>query len=415
MDTPDDPTAGSTANPSPDATPRRRLRRPATVLGAVAVVATAAVATATVAVALPDTSERSASAQGESRPDETQQGLEKLVESGDGYFPGALANVRQRDGKTRDHTAGVGETATGAEVPRDGEVRIGSNTKTFTAAVVLQLVGEGLVELDEPVETYLPGLLRGQGIDGRNITVRQLLQHTSGLPDYLYILADQGGLLPSLHTYTAPRTMLDLALAKPATFAPGTSWDYSNTNFLVAGLLVEAVSKRPLREQISDRIVDPLGLERTYFPNVGDETIRGEHPHGYHTDDPAKPLVDVTVADPSLGWAAGQLVSTPSELNRFFVALLAGDVVKQEQLAEMRKTVPAPLYGEGAGYGLGLISQPLSCGGTSWGHGGSITGYSTSNAATDDGRAVTVATTRLPAEQGQLDALNDIVDGALCD
>lgn len=231
----------------------------------------------------------------------------------------------------------------------------------------------------------------------------------------MYVLADQGGLLPSLHTYTAPRTMLDLALAKPATFRAGTSWEYSNTNFLVAGLVVEAVSKRPLREQIQDRIIDPLGLERTYFPNVGDETIRGEHPHGYHTDDPAEPLVDVTVADPALGWAAGQMVSTPSELNRFFVALLAGDVVKEDQLAEMRKTVPAPLYGEGAGYGLGLISTRLSCGGTSWGHGGSITGYSTSNAATDDGRAVTVVTTRLPADLGQLEAVNEIIDGALCD
>ncbi|MEE1781358.1 serine hydrolase, partial [Streptomyces sp. SP17BM10] len=100
----------------------------------------------------------------------------------DDGLPAALATVKGSDGRTRNYTAGVGNLATRAKVPVDGQIRIGSNTKTFTAVVVLQLVAEGKIDLDTSVDTYLPGLLRGDGIDGRNITVRQLLQHTSGLP-----------------------------------------------------------------------------------------------------------------------------------------------------------------------------------------------------------------------------------------
>ncbi|MER5778679.1 serine hydrolase domain-containing protein, partial [Streptomyces sp. NPDC002039] len=114
------------------------------------------------------------------RPDAVQRALDSLV--GDDGMPAALASVQDRDGRTRTYTAGVGDLATGSKVPRDGQVRIGSNTKAFTAVVVLQLVGEGKIGLDTMVDTYLPGLVRGEGIDGRHITVRRLLQHTSGLP-----------------------------------------------------------------------------------------------------------------------------------------------------------------------------------------------------------------------------------------
>ncbi len=344
--------------------------------------------------------------------DRTQRSLDALVAADHHYYPAVLATVQRADGYARDYVAGTGDLATGSPVRPDGEVRIGSNTKTFTAVTVLQLVGEGRIGLDKPVDTYLPGLLRGHGIDGRIITVRQLLQHTSGLPTYTYFLV--GGLLPHLHTYIEPRSLLDLALAKPADFAPGTSWKYSNTNFLVAGLIVEAVTHRPLSEQITERVIHRIGLHHTYFPNVGDQTVHGPHPHAYHRDEPAKPLTDVTIQDPSFGWGAGQMISTPSELNRFFTALLDGRLLPPEQLKQMRTTVPAPALGKGVRYGLGLISTPLSCGGLSWGHGGAITGYSTTNAATDDGRAATIAVTRLPKTQAQLDTLRRDLDQALC-
>jgi D-alanyl-D-alanine carboxypeptidase len=329
------------------------------------------------------------------------------------HYPGALASVRDDDGRVRHFTAGVGNRKTRTPVPTDGEVRIGSNTKTFTAVVVLQLVQEGKLELDAPVERYLPGLIRGTNIDGNAITVRQLLNHTAGLPSYTNFLA--AGLLPYQHWYAEPRTLLDIALKDPATHAPGATFAYSNTNYLVAGLIVEAVTHRPIQEQITRRVIRPLKLRRTYFPQPGEERLRGPHPRGYHHDDPSKPLVDVSVQDPSFGWAAGQMVSTPSEINRFFVALLQGRLLKPETMRAMKTTVPATEMGEGARYGLGLIGRPLPCGDTGWGHGGTITGYLTANAATTDGRAATVAVTNLPRTQSQIDRIEAVVKDAICD
>ncbi|MCO5995912.1 serine hydrolase domain-containing protein [Actinoallomurus rhizosphaericola] len=342
--------------------------------------------------------------------DAVQQHLNQLVR--DDGFPAALATVRGRDGRFHDYTAGVGDLKTGARVPADGYVRIGSNTKTFTAVVVLQLVGEGKIRLDAPIETYLPNLIRGDGIDGRHITVRQLLQHTSGLPNYTSILAN--GLLPYLHRYFEPRELLDLALAQKADFAPGTKWEYSNTNYAVAGLLVEKVTGRPISEEITRRVIDRIGLRHTYFPGVGDQTIREPHPHGYHHDDPKAPLTDVTVMDPSFGWAAGELISTPSDVDRFFTALLGGRLLAPAQLKEMRTTVPAPDLGTGVRYGLGLTSTPLSCGGLVWGHGGDIDGFSTTNGATEDGRAATIAVTELLSNETQLGHVTAALDTALC-
>lgn len=277
---------------------------------------------------------------------------------------------------------------------------------------VLQLVGEGRIDLDKPVETYLPGVVRGDGIDGRNITVRQLLQHTSGLPNYTNLFSK--GLLPYQHTYFEPRRLLEMAFSQKATFAPGTGWGYSNTNYIVAGLIVEKVTGRPLGEEITRRVIERAGLRHTYFPEPGDETIREPHPHGYHHDDPKAPLTDVTEEDPSQGWAAGQIISTPSDINQFFSALLAGRLLPKTQLKEMQTTVPAPALGNGVRYGLGLTSTPLSCGGVAWGHGGDFPGYHTSNAVTTDGRAATIAVTELPSSPTQLEHLTADVDTALC-
>ncbi|WP_373979117.1 serine hydrolase domain-containing protein [Streptomyces sp. TLI_146] len=334
-------------------------------------------------------------------------------------YPAALAATVDRDGRTRNYTAGVGDVRTGAKVPVDGQVRVGSNTKTFTATVVLQLVGEGRVALDTPIEEYLPNLVRGDGIDGRDITVRQLLQHTSGLPDYTEFMADDDLYGKGRHTYYQPRTLLDMALAHKALFDPGTGWSYSNTNYVLAGLLVEKVTGRPVAEEITERVIDRLGLRHTYFPGVGDERIREAHPKGYHAAKPGAPLDDVTELDPSWGWAAGQMISTPSDLNRFFSALIGGEeLLKPAQLAQMRTTVAVPddfEPGSGIRFGLGLVSTPLSCGGLSWGHRGGIPGYSTIAAVTDGGRAASAAVTALSPPNGkETDNVQRFVDTALC-
>ncbi|MFD3945988.1 serine hydrolase domain-containing protein [Streptomyces sp. NPDC058579] len=340
------------------------------------------------------------------RPDAVQRALNVLVR--DDGIPAALASVQNHDGRTRTYTAGVGDLATGSKVPRDGQVRIGSNTKTFVAVVVLQLVAEGKIGLETMVDTYLPNLIRGDGIDGRHIKVRQLLQHTSGLPNYSNYLGDDV-------RYYAPRELLDTALQHPADFAPGKSWKYSNTNYVLAGLIVQKVTGRPLAEEIDRRIINRIGLHHTYFPTPGEMTIRGPHPHGYLRNPANGPLRDITEIDPSWGWAAGQLISTNSDLTRFFTALLAGHLLPSAQLAQMRSTVPAEAtFGPGARYGLGLVSRPLPCGGLSWGHGGSFPGYETRGGATDDGRATNVTVTMQLTDETARKSLEHTVDTALC-
>ncbi|KJK57456.1 beta-lactamase [Saccharothrix sp. ST-888] len=340
------------------------------------------------------------------RQDSVQRSLNALVR--DDGMPAALASVQDRNGRARTYTAGVGDLATGAPVPVDGQVRIGSNTKTFVAVVVLQLVAERRVDLDASVDTYLPGLVRGEGIDGRRITVRQLLQQTSGLPNYSDYLGDDV-------RYYAPRELLATALQHPADFAPGTSWKYSNTNYVLAGLIVQKVTGRPLAEEIDRRVVRPAGLRHTYFPAPGDASIREPHPHGYYRESADAPLRDITEIDPSWGWAAGQMVSTGSDLDRFLSALLAGRLLPSAQLAQMRSTVPAEAtFGPGARYGLGLVSRPLPCGGLSWGHGGSFPGYETRGGATDDGRAANVAVTMQLTDEAGRRNLDRAVDTALC-
>ncbi|GAA1558985.1 serine hydrolase domain-containing protein [Kribbella sancticallisti] len=346
-----------------------------------------------------------------SRPDAVQGRLDALVN--DDKFTGALAAVQKRDGRKRNYVAGVGDRASGARVPVDGQVRIGSNTKIFVATVVLQLVGEGKLKLDEPIESYLPGIIRGPGGDGRKITTRQLLQHTSGLPDY--VLAAMNGDIanfPSLqHTYFEPRQLVDLAL----NLQPTKGWSYSNTNYVVAGLLVQRVTGRPIGEEITHRIIDPLRLRDTYWPAVGEQNLRERHPHGYFSTKSGQ-LLDVTDQDTSMAWSAGALVSTPSDLNRFLSALVRGKLLRPQELKEMQTTVDAPGFDSvgGSRYGLGLATFNLSCGGFAWSHGGNIPGYSTVNAATPDGRAATITVTALPTTEANVKHLDATLDTALC-
>jgi D-alanyl-D-alanine carboxypeptidase len=360
----------------------------------------------------------SAFASSASRPgggDAVQQSLNRLV--ADDGFPGVLASVRGADGRVRDYTAGVGDRTTKRPVPRDGQVRIGSNTKTFTAVVVLQLAGEGRIDLDATVEHYLPGVVRGNGNDGGRITVRQLMQQMSGLPDYDDVLFTKPQDLVGLsHSYYEPRRLVDAALTQPPHFAPGAKWEYSNTNYILAGLIAERVAERPIGEQITQRVIEPLGLRDTYWPGVGEQRLRGTHPQGYVAVEPGSPWVDVTRMDPSLGWSAGQLVSTPSDLRTFDEALISGKLLEPAEQAAMMKTVPAPGF-EPAGawrYGLGIAGHPLPCGGIAWGHGGDIQGFETRNLVTTDGRSAVVTVTGLPTSEKMVNDVDDSVDAALC-
>ncbi|MFC9250971.1 serine hydrolase domain-containing protein [Amycolatopsis thailandensis] len=344
-----------------------------------------------------------------------QKALDSLVS--DDKFPAALATVN-KNGRTSTLVAGSAELGRRVPVPRDGYVRAGSNTKTFTAVVVLQLVAEGKIGLDESIEKYLPGLVRGEGIDATKITVRHLLQHTSGLPNYTANIG-LDNFQRIQHKFFQTHDLLAAALAKPALFAPGAQWSYSNTNFLLAGLLIEKVTERPVQEQIRERVIKKAGLKNTYWPEAGDETIKEPHPQGYGAVSfKDATVINVTELDPSWGGAAGQLISTPSDLAKFARVLLDGKLLPAAQLNEMKKTVDASAAYPGWRYGMGLISFPLTCGGVYWGHGGDIDGFETRGGATEDGRSVGLAVTAAPGTFGDAEkgvgAVLAAVDTAFC-
>ena len=360
-------------------------------------------------------------ATGSASSTEKEQVLSATQSLVDGGYPAALTAVRDKDGNTIGAAAGVGNLETGEAPPLDGEVRIGSNTKTFVAVVILQLVQEGKITLDEPIETYLPGLLHGEGIDGTKITVRQLLQHTSGLPEYTDTVPGETDIFQIRDNYYSTRDLLDVALSKPAAFEPGSQFKYTNTNYIVLSLLAEKVTHRPLAEQITKRITEPLGLNHTYYPNPGEEEIRGTHPHGYHRNSQGE-LEDITRKDPSEAGGAGAMISTPSELGTFIQATFNGTLLNQDSIAEMKKTVDTGRPNRG--YGLGIFSMSLSCGGEAWGHTGGFPGYTTQNMVGPDGTSVTIASTALlqaivdpsdtAAVQQKVDLMSDAVDSLLC-
>lgn len=346
--------------------------------------------------------------------DSIQASLDALVRAG--VAPGVLVSVRDGKGRVTNYTAGVNDPRTRAKVPTDGYVRMASNTKMYTAVAVLQSVDEGKVKLDEPIETYLPGLIRGKGFDGRTITVRHLLGMTSGLPGY-----DQPHVYEWRNRYYEPRDLIDSAFTGEATApAPGEQVQYSNTNYILAGLLVQKVTGRPLGEVITNKILKPAGLHKTYWPGVGDRTIRQPHAKGYLPDPETMKWTDITELDPSIAWAAGQMISTPSDINKFLVALQNGKLITPTTLAEMRDSKTFLPGGEALPdlvwqYGLGTVGFDLSCGGRAWGHAGDIDGYSSRTAITADGRAVTIVVTAdsSPVPDGVFQVL-DAFDAALC-
>ncbi|MFF3013098.1 serine hydrolase domain-containing protein [Streptomyces sp. NPDC057939] len=319
-----------------------------------------------------------------------QRVLDRAV--ADGGVPGILATIQ--DGRdTWVGTAGVADTTTGRQRRAHDRFRIGSTTKTFTATVMLQLAAEGRLTLDDSVEKWLPGVVRGPGHEPELITIRQLLDHTSGIYDYVNDegMTDKGVGLPFLkHRFDSyrPEEIVRIGVSHPPTFAPGGGWAYSNTAYFLAGMIIERVTGRSLATAIEQRVARPLGLTSTYLPRGDDPLIRG--PHGRHYSklmltDPDAGIHDVTELNPSWGWAAGGMISTTGDLDRFFGALLGGRILPPAQQREMLTMVPTKNWIPFTTYGLGVASQKLSCGVTVWGMGGAVNGSWTYTFGTRNG------------------------------
>ncbi|MFI6539119.1 serine hydrolase domain-containing protein [Nonomuraea sp. NPDC050547] len=233
--------------------------------------------------------------------------------------------------------AGVTVLGTAGKIPFNARFRIASGTKAFTATVLLQLSGEGRLDLDDSASRWLPRL------DAR-ITVRHLLQHTSGLPDYFrdpaawpQLRAAAGFLARRLRTYR-PSELVALALKHPPLFPPGTRWSYSNTNDILAGMLIEKITGQTWAQQVRQRVIHPLRLRATSVPET-DPAIHGPHAHVYRRYPDAPGPTDVTEVNPSMGGAAGAIITSATDLNRFQQALNSGRLLRPAQLLAMRTTV----------------------------------------------------------------------------
>ncbi|GAA2752709.1 MULTISPECIES: serine hydrolase domain-containing protein [Kitasatospora] len=302
----------------------------------------------------------------------------------DGY-PGVIGLVRRGDEAQYVH-AGVGDLATRVAADPRAQFRIGSNTKAFTATVLLQLEGEHRLSLDDTVDHWLPGAVAANGYDGTKITIRQLLNHTSGLPEYA---KDAGfALTYALNTQPnrpwPPQTLVDLALAqqKPSA-APGTKWSYANTNYVLAGMVIKAVTGNDAATEIRQRIVEPLGLHDTTFPTA-DPALHGTYLHGYEYPVVGIVIRDVTVSDVQTFGPAGAMVSTVDDLAAFSRALVTGKLLAPAQEAELKTTVPVTADGT-VGYGLGIIHVQLPCGQWAWNHNGAVLGYYSDWLTSEDG------------------------------
>ncbi|WP_433221596.1 serine hydrolase domain-containing protein [Microtetraspora malaysiensis] len=316
---------------------------------------------------------------------ELQKAIEEIVDFG---FTGMTMRVHDERGGWVG-SAGVAKLGESAKPPTDGRVRIGSNTKTFTATLVLQLVAEGKIRLDAPADDYLPEF----GLD-RRITVRMLLQHTSGVFNFTGEYYDDGTVAPGIPATTAgqewvdnrfktyrPEELVRLALSKPSRFAPGTDWSYSNTNYVLARLLIEKVTGRSVTDEMQRLILGPLGLTGTVAPTTQSE-ISEPHAHAYYRYEEAgrQKTVDVTRQNPSWISSGGDMISTTQDLHTFISALMGG------------KLLPAPLLAEmctpelKVGYGLGVFVQDAGeNGGTVITHNGGMAGHGALMYSTPDG------------------------------
>ncbi|MFI1942322.1 serine hydrolase domain-containing protein [Streptomyces virginiae] len=420
-------------HPRPADRPAPRLRRRAVSATAVALALLAGLAPAASAAVQEGQGAdgQGAYGQGAARhldPTRLQAGLNAIREAG---LYGVYSGVR--DGRERfDGAAGLADIATGRKVRPDLRHRVGSVTKTFTAVAVLQQSAKGRVDLDRPVGDYVPELLPGER--GRKVTVRMLLNHTSGIQDYL------GDAFPSLpkgttesldqHRYRTiePAELIGHGVARPQLFEPGTDWSYSNTNYILLGEVLRKVTGQDPEQVITRDVIRRVGLRDTYFPGT-DPRIRGAHARMYESFygliDPPRDYSDYNMT-----WAgtAGALVSTPQDLNTFYRALLGGDLLPRRQLDQMRTTFEVKNKTTGAvvmHYGLGIYSLDTPCG-PAWGHDGGVWGAGTwALSGPDGGRQFAVGYNLMKYQRVNADgtdfdphpadaALRDYRDQALC-
>ncbi|MFD0146423.1 MULTISPECIES: serine hydrolase domain-containing protein [unclassified Streptomyces] len=393
----------------------RRLALSTTLLAALAagvVPATGAVA-APAAPAASATASDAAAAAAAARPTSPAPDMEGVTAALNAAMakgaPGAMARFTgPRVVKAK--TLGVRDRVSGAPMDAAARFRIGSVSKTFSSVVLLQLVDEGKVELDAPVNRYLPGLLPDD-----KITVRHLLTHRSGLADYTDKMFNQTvpGFEAVRKRVFSYQELVDLSLAEPRTTQPGVSYKYSNANFVVVGMLIEKVAGGPVAQEYERRIIKPLGLRNTSYVHP-DTQIAGLHARGYlHPDEAGAALVDSTEQTVSWAQSAGAIISNPADLNTFMTALMRGRLLSPAMLDAMTTVTPTDATNTRF-YGLGLRRYDLSCGTQVFGHTGTVQGFYTYAFATRDGRRSLAAMANTSNRGEANTALGGTLEAAFC-
>ena len=317
---------------------------------------------------------------------DVQRAIRQLVDAG---APGVTAVIRGPRGVER-YAAGLANVRRGTPIsPRD-HFRIGSVTKSFVATVVLQLVAEDRLSLTDSVEKWLPGLVP----NGSQITVRELLNHSSGIADYCS--------LPNYATLCSPRgpdmaqrwtqqQLVQLVATAPPAFLFAQGWGYSNTDYVLLGMVIERVTGHTLGQELERRIYRPLGLHNTKLPVT--TSMPRPYGHGYDVSANGSSPLDVTAISPTIAWGAGAMVSTPGDLVTFMRALQGGRLTTQSLLRQMREPTPGSLTGSPSSlgpqfgsYGLGLIHYTWAAACGAWGHTGDFPGYLTVAMASANGR-----------------------------
>ncbi|MUM20065.1 beta-lactamase family protein [Mycobacterium sp. CBMA271] len=278
--------------------------------------------------------------------------------------PGAIVGVWGPKGRYV-RTFGVANTTTHEPMHPDFFHRIGSVTKTFTVTAVLLLVDEGKVGLDDPIAKYVDGVPGGS-----KVTLRQLARMQSGLFNYSMSLAFNHDLEADPRRRYGTQQLLDYAFAQPPNFPPGQGYEYSNTNAVLLGQVVEKVSGKTLPAYVREHIADPLGLSHTSFPDTN--AIPDPHAQGYTQLTPTGPLIDCTDWSPSWASWAGAMVSTLEDLRVWVPALATGKLLTPATQKQRLQTVAMPPVPDDIRYGLGIFDA------RGWiGHNGSIPGYQT--------------------------------------
>jgi D-alanyl-D-alanine carboxypeptidase len=351
---------------------------------ALAIMAVASVLAAATAMAAVDDAQRTSAG----RDAALDRALEDLV-SMPGGPPGAIAVV-QRGGMRKVHTAGVANLKTGRPIHVNDHMRIASAAKAFSGAVALSLVSKGTLSLNDTIGELLPKLPKSW----HEITLKQLLNHTSGLPDFSQSPRFRKALLASLEKAPPPEKLLSYVKNKDPLFEPGSRYKYSNSDNVAVALMVESATNKTYERQLHKQVYGPLGLKETTLPRG--PNLEKPYIHGYDNEVSPPPPEDVSeVIAAGWAWASGGIVSTPADLNDFIRGYVGGDLFDRHIRAKQRRVIEGgrsdPPGPEKNAAGLAVFRYETRCG-TVWGHTGNTLGYTQFVAASPDGsRSVVVS------------------------